>query len=334
MADLKTTYMGIELRNPLIVGSSGLTDNLKSILKLEKCGAGAVVLKSLFEEEILIEKNSRLRQMNTSGFLYPETVDFYEYEDGPGESTAEYLNLIKKLKQESGIPVIASINCITADQWTYFPKELEISGADGLELNLFILPTDLNRSPEENEKTYFKIIEEVKKQIKIPLSIKISYYFSNLASMIKKFSETGINGIVLFNRFYSPDFDIDTFDLTSGNVLSSPGDLALSLRWIAIMSDRVSCDLAASTGIHDGQAMIKQLMAGAKAVQVTSSIYKHGAEYIEKMIGELEKWMQRHKFSSVDQFIGKMSQSKSGDPAAWERVQFMRYFRGYPYQEE
>ena len=330
MTNLTTKYMGLTLRNPLIAGSSGMTDNKENILKFEKHGIGAVVLKSLFEEEIIVEKQSNLGRMGSGGFLYPEMVEFYEYEEGPRESTMEYLDLIRELKKSSGIPVIASINCITAKQWTYFPKELESAGADAIELNLFILPSDMNRSADENEKIYFQIIDEVIKQVKIPVAVKISYYFSNLATIIKRLSETNISGIVLFNRFYSPDFDIDTFDITSGNVLSSPGDLAISLRWIAIMAERVSCDLAASTGVHDGSAFIKLLLAGAKAVQITSALYKYGPEHITKMLEDLKIWMEKHKFSSIDQFRGKMSQSKSSNPASYERVQFMRYFRGYP----
>ncbi|MBL7112316.1 MAG: dihydroorotate dehydrogenase-like protein [Bacteroidales bacterium] len=332
MANTTAKYLGLELKNPIIVGSSGLTDQVGSIQKLEKAGAGAVVLKSLFEEEIIIEKESKLSQMNTNGFIYPETIDFYEYDNGPKEKSAEYLELIQNLKKNVNIPIIASINCITASQWTFFPRELEMAGADALELNLFIMPSDLNRSAEDNDKIYFEIIGEVKKQIRIPLSVKISYYFSNLATMIKKISETGVSGIVLFNRFYSPDFDIDTFDITSGNVLSAPGDLALSLRWIAIMSDRVKCDLAASTGVHDGQDLIKQLLAGANAVQVVSAIYKFGPGYITKMLDELNAWMDKHGFKSLDQFVGKMSQSASLNPASFERVQFMRYFRGFAYK--
>jgi dihydroorotate dehydrogenase (fumarate) len=267
--------------------------------------------------------------MGSGGFLYPETVEFYEFDEGPRESTVEYLELIRDLKKNIEIPVIASINCVTARQWTYFPREIELAGADGIELNLFILPSDLNHSAEENEKIYFLIIDEVLKQVKIPVAVKISYYFSNLAAMIKRLSETKISGIVLFNRFYSPDFDIDTFEVTQGNVLSTPGDLPISLRWIAIMSERVSCDLAASTGIHDGSAVIKQLLAGARAVQVTSALYKYGAEHISGMLDELKNWMEKHRFSSIDQFRGRLSQSKSSNPAAYERIQFMKYFRGY-----
>jgi dihydroorotate dehydrogenase (fumarate) len=329
MANLEVDYLGLKLRNPIIVGSSGLTDKTESIRNLEQNGAGAVVLKSLFEEEIVLEKEARLSQMQSGNFLYPETVDFYNYEDTPNESTSEYLVLIRKAKQQVSIPILASINCMTAQQWTWYPKEIENAGADGLELNLFILPSDLNRSAEENEKVYFDIVEEVTGKVKIPVSLKISYYFSNLATMITRLGSTGIKGLVLFNRFYSPDIDIDNFQITSGSVLSSPGDLSLSLRWIAIMADRVDCDLAASTGVHDGSGLIKQILAGASAVQVVSAIYKHGGEKIGEMLHQLETWMGEHDFNTIDQFKGKMSQKSSENPAAFERVQFMKYFRGF-----
>ena len=333
MTDLSTTYMGLELKSPLIAGSSGITDNQEKILRLEQYGTGAVVLKSLFEEEIILKKMSQLGRMSSERSLYPEAIDFYELQDGPKESTYEYLELITGLKKKCTMPVIASINCMTASQWTYFPTELETAGAAGIELNLFLLPSDLRRTLDEYEGTYFQIINEVLKQVKIPVALKISYYFSNLGTMIKRFSESGVAGLVLFNRFYSPDFDVDTFEITSGNILSSPGDLAISLRWIAIMAERVSCDLAASTGIHDSSAVIKQLLAGAKAVQIASILYKNGIEYIERMNVELKSWMEKHNFSSIEQFRGKMSQSKSSDPAAYERVQFIKNFRGYTPQE-
>jgi dihydroorotate dehydrogenase (fumarate) len=333
MANMEVQYLGLTLKNPIIVGSSGLTEKSASIRNLEQNGAGAVILKSLFEEEIILEKEAMLSQMKSGGALYPETVDFYRYEEAPRESTASYLDLIRETKKQVSIPVLASINCMTAQQWTWFPKEVESAGADGLELNLFILPTDLNRSPAESEKVYFDIVEEVCGKVTIPVSLKISYYFSNLASMITRLSHTGIRGLVLFNRFYSPDIDIDHFQITSGNVLSTPGEISLSLRWIAIMSGRLDCDLAASTGIHDGQAVIKQLLAGAKAVQVVSSIYKHGGERISEMLHQLGTWMDDHGFAAIDQFRGLMSQADSQNPAAYERVQFMKYFRGFTGEE-
>jgi dihydroorotate dehydrogenase (fumarate) len=306
-----------------------LTDNVLNIRKYEQYGAGAIVLKSLFEEEILLEKQAGISRMRSGGALYPEAIDFYKFEEGPRETTAEYLDLIRLLKKDVKIPVIASINCQTAEQWTWFPKEIESAGADALELNLFILPSDLNRDAASVEKLYFDIINSVRAVISIPLAIKISFYHSNLGRFILRLSESGINGIVLFNRFYSPDFDIDKLDITTGFVLSSPGDLPISLRWIGIMSGKAGCDLCASTGVHDARALIKQLLAGAKAVQVASALYKHGAEYIGQLHTDLMDWMKRHQFACIDDFRGKMSQSESDNPAAFERVQFMKYFRGY-----
>ena len=329
MADLTTTFAGLQLKNPIIIGSSGLTDSLDGIIELENKGAAAVVLKSLFEEEILREMKAQLKSMSSETFLYPETLEFYENTDLTEESTQQYLKLIEKAKYSVNIPVIASINCITSQQWTYFPKQIETAGADALELNIFILPSDLNRSGDENEKVYFEIIREVQKQVKIPIIVKLSYYFSNLATHLQEISETGIKGMVLFNRFYNPDFDLDTLEITSGSVLSNPSDIHLSLRWIAIMAERVSCDLAASTGVHDGEGLIKQLLAGANAVEIASVIYRKGSQHIGEMLDELEEWMDKKGFKSIRDFQGKLSQAKSSNPAAFERVQFMKYFRGY-----
>ena len=329
MIDLSVSYMGLKLKNPLIAGSSGLTDSIENIKQLEEKGIGAIVLKSLFEEEILRDINSRMSRMTGEGFLYPETVEYYEHYDSKKELSEEYLDLIKQAKKNVSIPVIASINCITAKNWTYFPRQIEQAGADGIELNIFILPTDMERSAAENESVYFDIIDEVKKQVSIPISVKISYYFSNLARIIQRLSVTGIQGIVLFNRFYSPDFDIDNMELTSSAVLSSPSDLTISLRWIAIMAGRVKCDLAASTGVHDETGLIKQLLAGADAVQVASTLYKNGFSQVERMLAGLTSWMNDRKYHKIDDFRGYMSQESIRNPAAYERVQFMKYFRGY-----
>jgi dihydroorotate dehydrogenase (fumarate) len=329
MANLSTSFAGLQLRNPIIIGSSGLSDSIENIIDLEKKGAAAVVLKSLFEEEILKEMNANLNRMNADGFLYPETIDYYDFYEGPEETTLNYIQQIEKAKLSLTIPVIGSINCLTPAHWTYFPKEIEKAGADALELNIFVLPSDLNRSAEENEKVYFDIIQEVRKQIQIPVIVKLSYYFSNLATFLNKISQTGIKGLVLFNRFYNPDIDLDTFEFTSNAVLSSPSDLYHSLRWIGIMSGRVDCSLAASTGIHDGAGLIKQLLVGADAVEIASAIYKYGNDHIRIMLKDLENWMDKKEFTSISQFKGRLSQAKSTNPAAFERVQFMKYFRGF-----
>jgi dihydroorotate dehydrogenase (fumarate) len=332
MANLTTNFAGLTLKNPIIIGSSGLSDTLENMLALERHGAAAIVLKSLFEEEILKEMNASMHRMSSEGFLYPETVDYYDFYEGPDEGTTKYLAHIQEASQQLSIPVIASINCLTASKWTYFPKQVETAGAHAIELNIFVLPTDLNRTSEENEKVYFDIIQAVKSQVSIPVIVKLSPYFSNLAAFLKKVSNSGVNGIVLFNRFYNPDFDIESLEMTSGGILSNPGDLYLSLRWIAILAGRTGCSLAASTGVHDGTGLIKQLLAGASAVEIASTIYKNGNEQLVQMLETLEGWMVRKKYESIDDFRGLLSQEKSENPAAYERIQFMKYFRGYKNQ--
>lgn len=331
MVDLTTKFLGLTLRNPLIVGSCGLTDTVEKIKEIEQAGAGAVVLKSLFEEEIIAEMEEAMHRMTSRAFIYPETFDYMD-ETEDEDSVRKYLRLIEETKNAVHIPVIASVNCVSAQKWTYFSKEIENAGADALELNLFILPTDFERTAEENEKLYFEIIEEVQKQVNIPILLKISYYASNLGQMIQKLSNTGIKGITLFNRFFSPDFNLETYQVVPTNVMSKPADLSISLRWIAIMADRVNCDLAASTGVHDGEGFIKQILAGADAVQVVSTLYKHGPKYIGQILEDVKKWMEHEGYSNLDEFRGKMSQAKSSNPAAFERVQFMKNFRQFIFE--
>jgi dihydroorotate dehydrogenase (fumarate) len=314
------------LKNPIIAGSSGLTNSVQNIRDFEANGAAAVVLKSIFEEEIAFEYEDILKEASAEG-VNLDQFDYYDFHI-KGEKLDKYTTLIEESKKSVSIPVIASINCVYSHEWTSFAKQLQTAGADALELNMFFLPSEFGRTTEEKEKAYFQIIEKIQKEVTIPIALKISYYFSNLGPMIQKLSETGIGGLVLFNRFYSPDFDIDKMEVVSSNVFSAPSDLPISLRWIAIMAERVSCDLAASTGVHDGVALIKQILAGANAVQVASTVYKNGKGQIGEMLKTLEAWMEKKGFSSLSDFRGKMSQAKSSNPAAYERVQFMKYFGG------
>ena len=287
MADLSTQYLGLTLRSPIIVGSCGLTNSAERIAQFEQNGAGAVVLKSIFEEDIAFEFQDVLNQA-APGAYNLEAFDYFDYQIKE-ERLGRYVELIKDSKKAVSIPVIASVNCTYSHEWTFFSERLEGAGADALELNMFLSPADWNRSAEEKERVYLETIERVKARVSIPIALKISYYFTNLGPMIEKLSNTGISGLVLFNRFYNPDFDIDKLEVTSGNVLSTPGELALPLRWIAITAERVNCDLAASTGVHDGKAVIKAILAGAQAVQVVSTVYKNGAAYIQEMLQEVRR---------------------------------------------
>lgn len=324
MTDLTTQYLGLFLKNPLIAASSGYTSDIKNLKELEKNGIGAVVLKSIFEEEIISEFHDSLAsddQFNSN----IEFLDYYDYELKK-ESVDNYIQLIKDAKRELSVPVIASINCVSSQEWTDFAKKFEDAGADALELNIFILPSDSKKSARDIEDEYIKIIKKVKDKITIPVAVKMSPYFSNLSEMIQRLDESKVSGLVLFNRSYSPDYDIDKMAVTSSNVFSKPEDYTLPLRWIALNSNKVNCSLAASTGIHDGKSLIKMILAGADAVQIASSIYLHGAEQISAMLSELEEWMNSKKYLNLNQFKGKLSRNDVKNPAEFERVQFMKYF--------
>jgi len=326
MADLSTKYMGLQLRNPVIVASSGLTNSIDKILEIENAGAGAVVLKSLFEEQIRVQINKTVTQ-SESIYAYPEAEDYISaYTEE--KNVNDYLNLIRECKSKVSIPVIASVNCVSSSEWISFASKIQEAGADGLELNIFILPSDPKRSGEQNEQIYFDIAMAVMKEINIPVSIKTSYYFSGFAKTALKLSWTGIKGMVLFNRFFSPDIDIDKFEVTASNVFSSPQEISNSLRWTAMLSDRLHCDIAASTGIHDGEGAVKLLLTGAKAVQIASTLYKNGTGVIPEMLKFIENWMEKHNFKTTSDFIGKMSFKKTENPASYERVQFMKHFAG------
>ncbi|MEN8154589.1 MAG: dihydroorotate dehydrogenase-like protein [Acidobacteriota bacterium] len=321
MTDLKTSYLGLELKNPVIVGSCGLTNSVENIKKLEENGAGAVVLKSIFEEQISMEIGS----FDTGTLEHTEGYDYIS-EYTKQHNLNKYIKLIKELKKEVSIPVIASINCITSGEWASFAETIQSAGADALELNIFILPGDFKNKGENIERIYFDIIKNVEKKISIPFSIKISSYFSGLANTIFNLSLTSVSGIVLFNRFYNPDIDIDKLEVVSAGIYSSQSENAMPLRWIGILSDHAKCDLVSSTGVHNGKDVVKNILVGAKAVQVVTSIYKNGPEYIKTILNEIEEWMREHNYSTLNDFRGKLSRDKVKDPQVFERVQFMKYF--------
>ncbi len=320
MADLTTSYVGIKLQNPIIVSSSGLVDSVEKIRKLEAAGAGAVVLKSLFEEQINHEAGRMISEN-----AYPEAAD-YIINYSKSHSVDHYLDLIEKAKKEIHIPIFASINCVSDIDWTGFASKVQEAGADGLELNVFILPLDGDSSAAYEER-YFKLVEKVRNTIQIPLVIKMSSYFTNILFMVNKLYAIGANAAVLFNRLYEPDINLDEMKMTSAEVFSSPSDLRQTLRWISLVSDRQNdIQLSASTGVHDYKAIAKLLLTGATTVQVCSALYKNGVEYLTQMINDLDKWMDSKGLESVDKMRGAMNYRNHKDPRTWERSQFMRYF--------
>lgn len=326
MADLSTTYLGLQLKNPIIAASSGLTENIKSIKELEINGAAAVVLKSIFEEDITHEYETLAREAESLGYN-AEHMDYFDYQIREKNIT-QYTQLIKECKQKINIPVIASINCFSPYEWEYFARNCEKAGADALELNIFILTSETATESKDIEKLYFDITNKITSKVSIPVSLKISPYFSNLSAMIQKLSQTKIKGLVLFNRFFSPDIDIENLKITSSFVFSNPDEISLSLRWVSMLSTKVECDLSASTGIHDGEGVIKQILAGATSVQLASVLYKEGSYIIQEMLKTLREWMIKKGFNNLNDFRGLMSQSTSSNPSYYERVQFMKYFSG------
>lgn len=322
MADLTTRYMGLTLKNPIVIGSCGLTNSVDEIKKMESFGAAAVVLKSIFEEQIVMESDS----ISSDRPTHSAETDYINYYTRQ-HNLDNYLKLIRDVKKEVTIPIIASINCASsASQWASFARTIQESGADGLELNMFILPGNFKQKSDEIEKIYFEIINEVKKQVSIPLAIKIGYYFSGLANMIFSLSLRGVSAVVLFNRFYSPDIDLEKEEISVANVFSSPGEISIPLRWVGMTSKEVKCDLAAATGIHDGYGIVKCLLAGAKAVQVVSAIYKKGPQQIRVMREQITEWMKDRKYSTIKDFNGKLAQESIKDPVLYERTQFMKYY--------
>ncbi len=323
MLNLETEYLGLKLRNPIIIASSGLTNSVEKIVELEANGAGAVVLKSLFEEQILAESALNISLDQSFGY------DVHDYITNTMRDTRidDYIQLIKGAKAKVNIPIIASINCVSDREWMEFTKKIEEAGADALELNIGLLPSDHEVSSEANEKRYFDILEKIRKNTKLPIALKMSQYSAGLSNLIKKLSWTGhVDGFVLFNRYFRPDIDIENLKITSTGVFSSSDDISDSLRWVAIMSNVIELPIAATTGIHQGADVIKQILTGASCVQVASTIYQNGPTHIKTMLTDIEDWMGRKSFDNLDSFRGKMSFNSDQNTIAFERIQFMKHF--------
>nr|WP_321451606.1 dihydroorotate dehydrogenase-like protein [uncultured Carboxylicivirga sp.] len=327
MKNLSTTYLGIPIKNPVVIGSSGLSSTIGGIKKLAAAGAAAIVLKSIFEEEIVAEAEQTIGQQLGMDDNNLEFFDYYDYQLKQ-EALDKYVSLIAEAKEAVDIPIIASINCTSYSEWISYAKKFEEAGVDGIELNIFKLPYNIEASAESIEAIYFDIVDKVKQYITVPVGIKLGSYFTNLGNVLSRLSAKA-DGLILFNRFASLDFDIENDQVVSGKVYSNPEDFAMSLRWISILSPSAKCDLIASTGVHEYGTLVKLLMAGASSVELVSSVYKEGPEVIRWMLSELDKWMERRGYESLADFKGKLSQSQANNPEMFERVQFMRYFSGY-----
>lgn len=319
--NLTTSYLGLELKNPIIVGSSTFTGTVEGIVKCAKAGAGAVVLKSLFEEQIL----SDIKKEEGYTDIYASNVDadLYMKTFLRGNEIAIYTNLIREAKKTVDIPIIASINCADKGEWTSFAKELQNAGADALELNIAVSPFDKDVPSKDIEDEVISIFNEVKKTVTIPVSVKLGDHFTNIGNLAFRLSMAGAAGLVLFNRFYNPTIDIDNMKVVPGSALSVEEENGNTLRWISLLAaQEIPCCLSASTGVHSAEDVVRQILAGASSVQVCSVLYKKGVNFIAEMIEGMENWMKKHNFNSISDIKGKCS--ASADVKVFERLQYLR----------
>ncbi len=321
MGNLKTKFAGLELNSPIIAGSCGLTSDIKKLQEIEAAGAGAVVLKSIFEEQINMEVS---RSIGDSS--YPEETDYIQNYIR-ANTIQQYIDLVKLAKERLKIPVIASINCLKNGEWVSFAKELENAGADAIELNAFILPLDEFKESIDIENVYYDIVKHVKSEVKIPLIMKIGNYFTNLPMFVSKLKALGADAVTLFNRFYEPDIDIERMTVGVASVFSLPTDLRQSLRWTGILAgEDKQLQISSSTGVHSGEAVVKLLLAGATTVQVCSALYEQGIPAIRTMNYFISSWMEKKSFKNIEEFRGKLSYTDAGHADRYERAQFMKYF--------
>ena len=328
-SNLATKYMGLNLRCPLVASASPLAKDVANIRRMEDVGMGAVVLHSLFEEQIEAESLALDRHLSGGTESFAEAMsylpDMIEYNIGP----EAYLEHIRKAKEAVRIPVIASLNGSTPGGWLQYASLMEEAGADALELNLYFLPTDPETTGAQVESQCLKLVRDVARSIHIPVSVKIGPYFSSLPNMVRSFDEGGAGAVVLFNRFYQPDYDLQTMEVTPSLTLSTSQELLLRLHWVALLSGRVKADLAVTGGVHTAVDVLKSMMAGARVAMMTSALLKYGIDYVTKVIVDLNEWMTAHEYESIQQMQGSLNYLSVPDPAAYERANYMRVLSSY-----
>lgn len=327
--DLTTNYMGMNLKNPVVPASSPLSETLDGIRRLEDAGAGAVVMYSLFEEQITLESHQLDHYLSHGTESFAESLSYFPdmetYHVGP----QEYLDLLSSAKESVGIPIIGSLNGVSTGGWIEYAREIEAAGADGLELNVYYIPTNPNMPGAEVEQIYLDVLHDVKSSVSIPIAMKLSPYFSATANMALRLSEGGTDALVLFNRFYQPDFDLDNLEIVPHLVLSSSFEMRLPLRWVAILFGRVTSDLAITSGVHDYEDVLKAMMAGARVAMMASELLENGVQRIGEILDDMVRWMEEHEYESVAQMQGSMSQQNVAEPAAFERANYMKVLGSY-----
>ena len=328
MINLHTKYLGLELRSPIVVSACTLSEDIDNILLMEDAGAGAVVMFSMFEEQIRKEEAKYNTIVNATTNIFAEATDYFPDLDEYHVATANYIETLRLAKERTHIPIIGSINGITPEGWIDYAKQLEQAGADALEVNIFYIPADIRLSSLEVEQRYLDIIQLVRKTVQIPIAVKLNPYFSAIGKMAVRMQHAGADGLVLFNRFYQPDYDIRQLKLLHDLQYSEAGEIRLPLLWIALLSGQLDLSLAATTGVQRAEEVIKYILAGADVAMTASALYKHGIPYIATMEKELRRWMEEMNFQTVDAFRGVMNQSNIADPTAYERANYIRVLEG------
>lgn len=327
--DLTTSYLGLNLKNPIVPSASPMSKTVGSVRLMEDYGASAVVLYSIFEEQIRHETKELHHHLTYHAESYAEATSYFpeasEYHSGPDE----YLEHIRKLKEAVSIPIIGSINGVTDGGWVQYAKLIEQAGADALELNVYYIPTDVNLSSDDIEQTYFDIVKDVRNQVKIPIAVKLSPFFTSIPHVASRLDKMGVNGLVLFNRFYQPDINLEALHVEPGVVLSSSDSLRLPLRWIAILHKKVKADLAATTGVHTAEDVLKLTMAGANVTMMCSALLRHGAKKIREVLTGVQQWMVEHEYASLHDMRGSMSHQSVADPSSFERANYMKALQTY-----
>jgi len=327
--DLTTSYLGLKLRNPIVPSASPLSHTLESMKRMEEAGAAAIVMYSLFEEQIIHETAALNYYLNYGSESFFEArsyfPDIHDYNLGP----EEYIELLRKAKKSLEIPVIGSLNGITAGGWVQYARKMEEAGADALELNVYYIPTDLTMTSADVEDRYLEVLNEVKRTVKIPIAMKLGPFISSFSNFARRLDGAGVNGLVLFNRFYQPDIDLEALEVRPGVVLSDSHDNRLSLRWIAILRGHLKASLAATSGVHTAEDVLKLVMAGADATMMCSSLLKHGPKHIADVLAGIDQWMINHEYVSIGQMKGSMSQKSVADPSAFERANYMKALNQY-----
>jgi dihydroorotate dehydrogenase (fumarate) len=327
--DLTTSYMGMTLKNPIVPSSSPLSENLDNIRRMEDAGAAAVVMYSLFEEQITLESHRLDHYLNYGIETFAEALSYFPEMETYNVGPEEYLEHIRRARETVDIPIIGSLNGVSSGGWIDYARKIEEAGADGLELNVYYIPTDLHMTSAEVEQIYVDILRDVKKSISIPVAMKLSPYFSATANMAYRLAETGADALVLFNRFYQPDFDLENLEVVPRLVLSTPYAFRLPLRWVAILYGRVNVDLAITSGVHTVEEVLKAMMAGAKVSMMASELLQGGISRITQILQGMVQWMEEYEYESIVQMQGSMSQQNVAEPAAFERANYMKVLESW-----